>query len=75
MGRFYLNDFPEWAFNPRVRSKVRGWIAWHYENKWEGKRALIQWAKAMGLIVERWEVNAVMKTIEMKERLRLLGYV
>jgi len=80
MGREYELELPEWAWNPRMRSKVRGWIAFNYSSDYEGKRALISWAEGMrergyDVYVSEYEVNIVRETIKMRNRLIFMGFL
>jgi len=80
MGRWYLEKAPDWIWKTRRISDVRGWIAWTFEDPWEGKRAFLQWAEIKRMTekrfyVKRYHIVAVMKTIEMKRRLRLRGFL
>lgn len=74
MGRNYWEDFPEWVKRTKRESDVRGWIIETFDDPWEGKRAMLDWFKNKNKYVRGWRVLSVRKVIEMKNRLRALGY-
>lgn len=80
MGRDYASEMPDWVWNRRMRSKVRGWVAFHYDDEWEGKRAMISWAKEMrrrgeDIFVTEREINIVRSVIRMRNRLIYEGFL
>lgn len=80
MGRNYAEELPSWAWNPRMRSKVRGWVTFNYSSPWEAKRALIEWARGMrarghNIWVTEREINIARGVIEMRNRLIVQGFL
>ena len=70
MGRNYLLEMPREILDTNRKDVVAWWCVKRYRNKWEAKRALLQWAEFRRTVnprftgVDALTIRSVMSAIE-----------